>query len=385
MQPDWRSSCRFRWSQASSPELGCSLILTFAPTLFGARSLASLWESQQDPPSLNWHLALFAVLLFAFTLFAKRLLPARVPTMPVTVIAGIAAFHGLRLAGYDAQLGSTLAADGGWSILGDALRGTPRLASDGAALMSDVRTAGALLISSATLALVGLLDTVFGAHAAQRPAEGPGTPRRNMIGLGIGTMVAAVFGGVGISTSFSLTAANYQAGGRTRLSTIAASLILLIIVLAVPGALSAVPLCILPPLIILVGWGMLDPYTGAVLQRALSVARGRARTQTRRDSLIHLSVLVPTALNEPLWGVAIGIVLSCLVFILSMSRPVVRRARDGSTVTSKRLRTRSETERLAARGDALAVLDLEGPLFFGNAEDLASAIRTLEPNAFRHT
>jgi MFS superfamily sulfate permease-like transporter/CRP-like cAMP-binding protein len=362
--------------------LGILLLLTFAPTLFGAKSIASLWESGRDPDALNPHLAVFTAALLAFALVARRLLPARVPTMPVTVLAGIAAYHGLRLSGYEAQLGATLAADGGWSILGSDLSATLRLASDGATLMSDGRAAGALLVSSVTLALVGLLDTVFATRAAQSIAEGPAAPRRAMVGLGVGTMAAAAFGGVGLSTSFTLTVANYRAGGRTRLSTIASSLVILIVVLALPGALSAVPLCILPPLITFVGWGMLDPYTGAVLRRAVSETKGGARTQTRRDALIHLSVLAPTALNQPLWGVAIGIVLSCLLFILSMSRPVVRRARDGRVVASKRLRTRSETEKLAARGDSLAVLDLEGPLFFGNAEDLAIAIRAQSQACF---
>ena len=355
--------------------LGILLLLTFAPTLFGAQSLASLWEFGQGLQTLNVHLAMFTIALLAVTLFAKRLLPAHVPALPITFLAGIAAYHGLRLAGYEASLGSTLAANGAWSILNNAFGAAQRLAVDSTVLIGDSHVTSALLLSSGTLALVSLLDTVFAARAAQGIAERPAAPRRDMVGLGLGMIVTAMAGGVGVSASSSLTVANYHAGGRTRLSTITSSLVLTMFVLILPRALSAVPLCILPPLITFVGWGMLDPYTGTVLQRAVSKSQGGARTQARRDALIHMSVLAPTALNYPLWGVAIGIALSCLLFILSMSRPVVRRERDGGSITSKRLRTRLETEKLATLADALAVLDLEGPLFFGNAEDLAIAIR----------
>jgi SulP family sulfate permease len=141
-----------------------------------------------------------------------------------------------------------------------------------------------------------------------------------------------------------------------------------------PTAVGAVPLCALPPVIILVGWSMIDPYSGSILRRAFARPTV-ARSQARRDALIHFSVLLPTAFNQPLVGVGVGIVLSCIVFIVSMSRPIIASERDSRSLVSKRVRTRTESEILASLGEAIAVFDLEGPLFFGNAEDLAHAIK----------
>jgi SulP family sulfate permease len=61
-----------------------------------------------------------------------------------------------------------------------------------------------------------------------------------------------------------------------------------------------------------------------------------------------------------------------------MSRPIIRGLQDGRVLASKQVRTRTESEILANHAEAIAVLDLEGPLFFGNAEDLARAIKVRE-------
>jgi MFS superfamily sulfate permease-like transporter len=139
----------------------------------------------------------------------------------------------------------------------------------------------------------------------------------------------------------------------------------------------AMPLCALAPVVILSGWLMIDPYSGSILRRAVATP-SHTRSQARRNALIHFSVLLPTALNRPLIGVAVGIVLSCSVFIVSMSRPIIRCHQDGRVLASKRVRTRTETEILANHAEAMALFDLEGALFFGNAEDLARAIKARE-------
>jgi CRP-like cAMP-binding protein len=124
---------------------------------------------------------------------------------------------------------------------------------------------------------------------------------------------------------------------------------------------------------------MINPYTKVVVRDSFGM-KGLRRAQARRNALIHLSVLLPTALNQPLIGVGIGVLLSSIIFIISMSRPIVRQSRDGSSLTSKRVWTRREADILTRNGTALVVFDLEGPLFFGNAEDLAGAIKA-KPNA----
>ncbi|GBU16313.1 hypothetical protein AwMethylo_05280 [Methylobacterium sp.] len=354
--------------------VGLLLALKFSSALFGTLSLSALRNgdrllSPPDPVTA----ALTAGLL-AFTFAARHRLPRGLPVALVTFLVGILAYWGLRAAGLGGTLGGTLDAGAVWTIARGALA-AGHWGADLAALTGEPDALVAILLAAGTVALVSMLETVFATRAAQTVAEFPSAPRRDLIALGIGTGATAAFGAVAFSGSASQTMVNYQEGGRSRISPLVTSVALLVLLLAVPGALALVPLCVFPPLIIFAGWRLIDPYTAAILRGAATRVGGPARAQARRDALVHLSVLLPTALNSALTGVAIGVVLSCAIFILSMSRPVVRRLRDGRAVSSMRVRTRAESEALAAQGEATVVMDLEGTLFFANAEDLAGAIR----------
>jgi anti-anti-sigma regulatory factor len=61
-----------------------------------------------------------------------------------------------------------------------------------------------------------------------------------------------------------------------------------------------------------------------------------------------------------------------LVFLYRMSRSVVRRAYRGDLVRSRRMREPRLAEFLARHGAAILVVELEGPLFFGTAENLGA-------------
>jgi sulfate permease, SulP family len=64
---------------------------------------------------------------------------------------------------------------------------------------------------------------------------------------------------------------------------------------------------------------------------------------------------------------------------MEMSRPVVRRRLTCRHLASKRIRSQHDRAVLAAHGERVVVFELQGVLFFGNADDLASAIQQLPP------
>jgi sulfate permease, SulP family len=60
-----------------------------------------------------------------------------------------------------------------------------------------------------------------------------------------------------------------------------------------------------------------------------------------------------------------------------MSRPIVRRTLSGADIQSKRIRPARDIAILRETGAQRAVLQLEGVLFFGNADDLSAKIKQL--------
>ncbi len=357
--------------------IGALLLLKFAPAILGAASLRQLGDAAFGGHAPNIALAVFTASMLGIA-FCVRTAAPRAPAILITFIAGIGGYYAAGVYGYTAALGPTLGSNALDQLWASPFATAQRMAqADLAPLWRNGQVCTAIGLGALILAAVGLLDTVLATRAAQNIADFPPRPRRDMIGLGAANVVSALVGAVPLSTSASQTTANYHAGGRSRLSALASVAALLALLFVFPGAVGAVPLCALAPVIILTGWLMIDPYSGSILRRALappSVTRSRAR----RNALIHFSVLLPTALNQPLVGVGVGIALSCIVFIVSMSRPIIRGERDSRSLASKRVRTRLESEVLANHGEAITVFDLEGPLFFGNAEDLARAIKAKE-------
>ena len=73
-------------------------------------------------------------------------------------------------------------------------------------------------------------------------------------------------------------------------------------------------------------------------------------------------------------AVFVGIAIAVLLFVVSMSRSIIRRSYRCGAVRSRRSRTADERDLLGQRGDAILVMELQGALFFGTSEKLASDI-----------
>jgi anti-anti-sigma regulatory factor len=227
------------------------------------------------------------------------------------------------------------------------------------------------------LALVGTLDTVFALHAARKMADIEVDQNRDLVGQGAANAVTAAIGGLFVSTSLSLSSANFQAGGRGRLSTLAIALTLLLGIVTVPHLIFALPRLVLAAILVVVGINVIDKWairTGAL---ALFGRASPARAQARRSSLVVLTVALSTILGQPIVGGAVGVALSCIVFMIEMNRPIVRRQDTVAALRSKRIRSAAQRQLLTQRGIEAAVFELQGALFFGNADELEMRIARL--------
>jgi len=70
-------------------------------------------------------------------------------------------------------------------------------------------------------------------------------------------------------------------------------------------------------------------------------------------------------------AVGAGVALSVLVFVAEMSRSPIRRVRSGAAVRSAKRRPEQLDELLRSEGHRIAVIELEGTIFFGSCDSLA--------------
>jgi SulP family sulfate permease len=339
------------------------------PSLLGVRHLAGVLSSSFAPHPL---VTIFGAAVLAGILLLGRFAP-RVPNLLLGLVVGTGVFHLVAALRPGADLGPTIGA-----IPGRALDAWPLLSwSAVSAVLGNGDLLRTVLIGSLTLALVGTLDTFFALRTANFLSSLETDPKRDVFGQGMGNLASALAGGLVVSTSLSVSIANYKAGGRTRLSTIASAGTLLVGGFLFPAVVTGLPLVVLGAILVATSLRLVDRWSFEVLLLALTSRDPGKRRRAVRDGSVILAVFLATILGRPVVGVAVGFGISCVLFMADMSRPVVARRRDGTNVRSKRLRSSMEREAIVSQGRSIAVLELQGALFFGNTHSLAADIQAL--------
>ena len=115
--------------------------------------------------------------------------------------------------------------------------------------------------AAGTIAAVGSLETLLSLEAADRldPYKRMSSSNRELRAQGIGNIVCGLIGGLPVTSVVVRTAANVDAGARTRLSAIIHGALLLTAVIALPKVLSLTPLACLSTILILVGFKLTKP------------------------------------------------------------------------------------------------------------------------------
>jgi MFS superfamily sulfate permease-like transporter len=350
--------------------VGFLIVLSQLPLFIPHFALNTIANIAIDLPLLS-RLS-FGVLLVAGILVTSRRCP-RVPALLAGLVVGSAIYHAMASLAPGVDLGPMIGEVdiSGW---------TPVNIFEIGSLAAQIGNFDAwriLILGSFTLALVGTLDTVFALHAARKMADIEIDQNRDLVGQGAANVVTAAIGGLFVSTSLSLSSTNFQAGGRGRLSTLAIALVLLLGIVAAPHLIFALPRLVLAAILVVVGINVIDKWAMRMSVLALLGPASRERARARRSSVVVLAVALATILGQPIVGGAVGVALSCVVFMIEMNRPVVRRQDTVASLRSKRIRSAAQRRLLTERGIEVAVFELQGAVFFGNADELEMRIARL--------
>lgn len=286
-----------------------------------------------------------AVFLGLLTIGVNQLFPKVTTKIPSVLVALIAGTVVSILAGFDVP------------TIGDIPNGLPGLQLD-AIFSVDPQFFGFIIQSGLTLALLGSIDSLLTSVIADNITKDRHNSRRELIGQGIGNIVAAMFGGIPGAGATKGTVVNIKGGGTTRLSGVTHGLFQLAALLGLGALVSFIPLSVLAGLLIAVGFQIID-------YKALRHLRQVPLT----DSLVMLVVLVWTVFGNLIFAVAAGIVLSSVLFM--------KKAGDLAEQNT-RITNNVDSEPLQAAGDdtTLCVKRLDGPLFFG----FSSSFRDMAEN-----
>ncbi|SDA17992.1 sulfate permease, SulP family [Methylobacterium sp. UNC378MF] len=207
-----------------------------------------------------------------------------------------------------------------------------------------------LLPYAATLAAVGLLESLLTAQIVDDLTDTGSDKNRECMGQGVANMASAVFGGMGGCAMIGQSVINVSSGARGRLSTLVAGAFLLVLLVALQDLLAVVPVAALTAVMIMVS---INTFSWRSLIRL--------RTNPLPSSAVMLAtVLVVVATKDLAIGVLVGVLLSGVFFagkVARLNRITSALSADG--------RTRTYT--------------ITGQVFFASAGTFSEAIDVLEP------
>ncbi|MDX1940738.1 MAG: SulP family inorganic anion transporter [Saprospiraceae bacterium] len=343
--------------------IGVIIIITQIFPLLGAPSpaggpVAVVKNLGQIPNIFN----IFSIVLAAATIALIYLFPRITKAVPSSLVAlilvSIATFFFLN--------------NGQVSLIKDATEGgvpsgLPTVYFNFFSVFADTSILAMVLEYAFTLGALGAIDSLLTSVVADNITKTKHDSNRELIGQGLGNMVAAFIGGLPGAGATMRTVINANSGGKTRLSGVIAALLLLAILLGLGVLVGNIPNAVLAGILLTVGISVID-YKGF----------RHIRKIPRADAAVMIAVLLLTVFVGLLEAVAIGMVMASLLFMKTVSDVVEHRTTSAPIKDfSPEIPWSDETNILEEIGNRVYIKHFDGPLFFGFASRFQEMIKAM--------
>lgn len=236
--------------------------------------------------------------LFVLTLLIVLWLPGVIKSVPSPLVAIVL------LTAFTVTTGQLLPTVGDEGPMHGGLPGLTQLQ-----VPLDLSTLSIIWPCALSIAFVGLMESLLTAKLVDDLTDSPSSKRRESTGLGIANIMAGFYGGIAGCAMIGQTIVNVEMGkGRSRVSTLAAGIVLLLLVTALSDVMAKIPMAVLAGIMVIVAvktfnWQSIQP---AELKRA-----------PLPETLVMLLTVIATVSTGNL---AIGVVAGvALMFLLPRS------------------------------------------------------------------
>nr|WP_321529386.1 C4-dicarboxylic acid transporter DauA [Sedimenticola selenatireducens] len=325
-----------------------------------------LWLILQSVPSINWQETMIGTLSLGVLILWPRL-QSRIPGHLVALLIGSVAAWLISQITSDFSV-ATIGSRFHYELNGITGSGIPPFLpgfewpwnlpdAEGNSIGFSFSLLNTLLASAITIAILGSLESLLCAVVADGMSGKKHNPNDELIGQGIGNMVASLFGGIPATAAIARTAANVRAGGTSPLASVVHGLFILVAILSLSPVLAYIPMASMAALLLMVAWNMSEAKH---FIRTLKIA-------PRDDILTLVTCFLLTVLFDMTIAVGVGMGLAAMLFI---HRSI--RLTENTKVESGRM---NELE----LPSQISIYDINGPLFFGSAQKALKNITAITP------
>ncbi|WP_271395777.1 SulP family inorganic anion transporter [Neomicrococcus lactis] len=208
-----------------------------------------------------------------------------------------------------------------------------------------------LVVPAVAVAALAAIESLLSARVAASMADtGPYDPDRELVGQGLASIGAGLFGGMPATGAIARTAVNVRSGGRTRVAAVFHAVVLLLIVTLFAQPVGFIPLAALSGVLMVTAARMVNvAIAGSILR------------STRADALAFVVTAIVTVSFDLIVAVVVGMLLAGVFAIRSYASAVGVH--------------REDLPGDAEPGDErIALIVIDGPLFFGSADRVLDEI-----------
>lgn len=216
-----------------------------------------------------------------------------------------------------------------------------------------------------TIALLGAIESLLSAAAADGMMGTRHHSNQELIGQGLANIFSPIFGGFAATGAIARTATNIRNGGNSPIAGIVHSILLILIIVLLAPLANDIPLGVLAAILFVVAYNMSDvPHFIAMIKQAPAY-----------DVCVLLVTFFLTVLTNLVIAVNIGVILSMLFFIRRMNQAMrVEKQSD------EKLHNELMDCGMKKLPENIFVYAIQGPFFFGVAEKIEHTLEVTHTN-----
>ena len=224
-----------------------------------------------------------------------------------------------------------------------------------------------LIPSAVAIALLGGIESLLSAVVADGMTGRRHRSNMELVAQGAANLIAPLFGGIPATGAIARTAANVKNGGRTPVAGMVHALAVLAVMLFFGKWAALVPMATLSGILMVVAYHMSEWHLFVGFVKA-----------PRSDLLVALTTFGLTVFADLVVAIEVGVVLSALLFMRRMAR--MTEVTELERMVEEDGEEEPEGERLRRRDvpAGIEVYEVDGPFFFGAAEQFKSALARVD-------
>lgn len=220
-----------------------------------------------------------------------------------------------------------------------------------------------LLPSAFAIAMLGAIESLLCAVVLDGMTNTRHSANSELLGQGLGNIIAPFFGGIPATAAIARSAANVKAGGQSPVSAMIHSIVVLLALVALTKILAYIPMSAMAALLLMVAWNMSEAPKAIRL----------LKTAPRSDIMVFLVCFTLTVVFDMVIAISAGLILAALLFMKEIAE--MTRVKDISH-EGRYVGILSEQD----QHNDTAILRIDGPLFFAAADNVFGEISRLAQN-----